>query len=209
MALAISTQLHNIRSYIHTFIRKTRQWRCWNEPNFTLSRPWRTGCASGARCCLFSCYHIDCGTTHLAADISAQHVWPSAVSTSSVFECRAGKSSFSGPDQIRPWANGSSLPPMLNVSVRSRWAGVWLWRRQQVSTFYQPCLNAKSVWLYQWRNQDFFKGGPEQNVSYILYSVQKGAKYQHNISSPPCNRLFWSSHITNIFQTHAAKVQMT
>ena len=50
-----------------------------------------------------------------------------------------GKSSFSGPDQIRPWASGSPLPPVLNISVRSRGAGVWLWRRQQVSTFYQPC----------------------------------------------------------------------
>ena len=39
---------------------------------------------------------------------------------------RAGKSRFSGPDQIRPWASGSPLPPMLNVSVRSRGAGVWL-----------------------------------------------------------------------------------
>ena len=51
----------------------------------------------------------------------------------------AGKSSFSGPDQIRPWASGSPLSPVLNISVRSRGAGVWLWRRQQVSTFYQPC----------------------------------------------------------------------
>ena len=50
----------------------------------------------------------------------------------------AGKSNFSGPDQIRPWASGSPLPPVLNVSVRSRGAGVSLRRRQQVSTFYQP-----------------------------------------------------------------------
>ena len=28
---------------------------------------------------------------------------------------------------------------MSNVSVRSREAGVWLWRCQQVSTFYQSC----------------------------------------------------------------------
>ena len=60
---------------------------------------------------------------------------------------RAGKSSFSGPDQIRPWASGSPLPPMLNVSVRSRGAGVWLWRRQQVSTFYQPLVaSALLLW---------------------------------------------------------------
>ena len=39
---------------------------------------------------------------------------------------RAGKSSFSVPDQIRAWAGGSPLPPMLNFSVRSRGASVWL-----------------------------------------------------------------------------------
>ena len=57
---------------------------------------------------------------------------------------RAGKSSFSGPDQIRPWASGSPSRPMLDVSVRSRGAGVWLWRRQQVSTFYQSW--GRAVW---------------------------------------------------------------
>ena len=33
----------------------------------------------------------------------------------------------------------SPLPSVLNISVRSRGSGVWLWRRQQVSIFYQPC----------------------------------------------------------------------
>ena len=42
---------------------------------------------------------------------------------------RAGKSSFSGPEQIRPWASGSPLPSMLNVSVRSRGAGPRIWER--------------------------------------------------------------------------------
>ena len=51
----------------------------------------------------------------------------------------AGKSSFSGPDQIRSWVSDSPLPPVLNISVRSRGAGVWLRPHQQVSNFYQPC----------------------------------------------------------------------
>ena len=32
---------------------------------------------------------------------------------------RTGKSSFGGPDQIRPWASGSPLPPMSNIFVRT------------------------------------------------------------------------------------------
>ena len=65
---------------------------------------------------------------------------------------RTGKSSFSGSDQIRPWASGSPLPPMLNVSVRSRGAGVWLWRRQQVSTFYQPFSELDLRIYIHWKN---------------------------------------------------------
>ena len=70
---------------------------------------------------------------------------------------RAGKSSFSGPDQIRPWASSSPLPPVLNVSVRSRGAGVWLRRRQHVSTFYQPCVC--TMIDFTWWIQSQVRGG--------------------------------------------------